>query len=108
MSVQNQSAAFDVSTATTTAVVAAVAGKKIAVYSYAFVNGAATGNSLQFKSGSANLSGVMQLPLAVGGGLTHNSGASTVSLFTTDSSAALNITTSAATQVGGHISYKYV
>lgn len=108
MAVQNQSASFDVSAATTTAVVAAVDGKKISVYGYAFVNGVATGNSVQFKSGSANLSGVMQLPLAVGGGIVSNSPADTVALFTTAAGAALNVTTTAATQVGGHVAYKYV
>lgn len=108
MAVQNQSAAFDVSAATTTAVAAAVDGKKISVYGYTLVNGVVTGNSVQFKSGSSNLSGVMQLPLAVGGGLVANSGDGTVALFTTAAGAALNVTTTAATQVGGHISYKYV
>ena len=107
MAVQNQSAAFDVSAATTTAVVAAVEGKKISVLNYGLYNGVATGNSVQFKSGSTNLTGVIQLPLAVGG---HNltSGSGDVALFTTAAGAALNITTTAATQVGGHVAFKYV
>lgn len=108
MAAQNQVASFDVNTATTTAVVPAVAGKKIVVYAYAFVNGVATANSVQFKSGSTAVSGVLQLPLAVGGGIVASSGSDTISLFTTVESAALNVTTTAATQVGGHVSYKYV
>ncbi len=108
MAVQNQTVAYDVSTATSTTVVPAVAGKKIAVYQYTLVNGVATGQSVLFKSGSTNLSGVMQLPLAVGGGLVSPSGSDTVSVFTTAESAAFVVTQSAATQVGGHFSYKYV
>jgi len=108
MAVQNQSAAFDVSAATTTAVVAAVEGKKISVLNYGLYNGVATGNSVQFKSGSTNLTGVIQLPLAVGGGQNLTSGSGDVALFTTAAGAALNITTTAATQVGGHVAFKYV
>lgn len=108
MAVQNQSAAFDVSAATTTAVVAAVEGKKISVYGYTLINGVTSPNSVQFKSGSTNLSGVMQLPLNVCLGLVANSGDGTVALFTTAAGEALNITTTAATQVGGHIAFKYV
>jgi hypothetical protein len=68
----NQSAAFDANTAAAQTAVAAVAGKRIVVYGYALVNGVATAQTIQFKSASTtNLSGVMSLPSAVGGGVAH-------------------------------------
>jgi hypothetical protein len=106
--VQNQTASIDFNTAATQTVVPAVAGKRIVVYGYALFNGVATAQSVQFKSGSTLLAGVQQLPLSVGGGAVVFSGDQTISLFTTNPGDALSLTMTAATQVGGHISYKYV
>jgi hypothetical protein len=105
----NQSAAFDANTAAAQTAVAAVAGKRIVVYGYALVNGVATAQTIQFKSASTtNLSGVMSLPSAVGGGVATSSGDKDTALFMTNPGEALTITLSAATQVGGHIAYKLV
>lgn len=107
MAVTNQSAAVDISTATTTAVVAAVTGKRIVVYNYTLVNGVATGQSVQFKSGTTALTGVIQLPLAVGGGLAPSSGSELTCLFATARGEALNLVSTAATQFGGSVAYQY-
>lgn len=106
--VQNQTAAIDFSTAATQAVVPAVAGKRIVVYGFTLFNGVATGQSVQFKSGASNLGGVIQMPLSVGGPVSAYSGDQSISLFTTSIGDALSMVMSAATQVGGFISYKYV
>jgi len=104
----NQSAAIDVNTATTTAVAAAVAGKRIAVYAYQLANGVATGQSIQWKSGTNTLTGVIQLPASVGGTAAATAGNPQLALFYTDAGAALSLTTTAATQVGGFVAFKYV
>jgi hypothetical protein len=106
--VQNQTASIDFNTAATQTVVPAVAGKRIVVYGYALFNGVATAQSVQFKSGSTLLAGVQQLPLSVGGGSVVFTGDQSISLFTTNPGDALSLTMTAATQVGGHVSYKYV
>lgn len=106
--VQNQTAAIDFNTAATQTLVPAVATKRIVVYGIALFNGVATGQSVQFKNGSANLSGVVQLPTAVGGTVQAWSGDQSISLFSTDIGVALTMVMSAATQVGGVISFKYV
>jgi hypothetical protein len=106
--IQNQVAPIDFSTAATQTVIPAVAGKRVIVYAYSLFNGVATGQSVQFKSGSNLLSGVMQLPAAVGGPIAASTGDQSIGLLMTDVSAGLTMTMSAATQVGGHISYKYV
>ena len=108
MAASNDSYAYDVSAATTTAVAAAVAGKRIEVLGYTFINGVATAQSVVFKSGTTAISGVMQLPQSIGGGLVNNGGERTTCLFRTAVGSALNVTQSAATQVGGHISFRYV
>lgn len=106
--VQNQGLPIDFNTAATQTVVAAQAGKRIVVYSYALTNGVATGQAVQFKSGSNNLTGVMQLANAVGGMTNDASPTGTVALFFTDVGVALTMSMSAATQVGGYIAFKYV
>jgi hypothetical protein len=106
--VQNQTASIDFNTAATQTVIPAVAGKRIVVYGYVLFNGVATAQSVQFKSGSTLLAGVQQLPLSVGGGAVVYTGDQSISLFMTNIGDALSLTMTAATQVGGHISYKYV
>lgn len=106
--VQNQTAVIDFNTIATQTVVPAVTGKRIVVLGYALFNGVATAQAVQFKSGSTVLAGVQQLPNSVGGGAVVYSGDQSIGLFTTNSGEALSLTMSAATQVGGHVSYKYV
>lgn len=106
--VSDQSAAIDFNTAATQTLAAAVAGKRIVVLQYALVNGVATGQSVQFKSGTNNLTGVMQLPQSIGGQLAVNGGSEQTAVFMTDAGAALSMVMSAATQVGGHIAFRYV
>lgn len=105
--VTDQSAPVDFNTAATQTLVAAVPGKRILLLQYTLVNGVATGQSVQFKSGSNNLSGVMQLPAAVGGMLATNGGSEQTAVFMTDPGAALSMVMSAATQVGGHVAFRY-
>lgn len=106
--IQNQSAAVDFNTAATQSVVAGVAGKRIVVYGLFLVNGVATAQTVQFKTGSSTLTGVLALPSAVGGGLVASSGHPQLGLFTTANGDALSMVMSAATQVGGSVLFKYV
>lgn len=105
--VQNQSLPIDFNTIATQTLVPAVAGKRIVVFGYTLVNGVATGQAVQFKSGTNNLTGAMQLVNAVGGITAVDSGSDTVAVFFTDVGAALSMSMSAATQVGGHVAFKY-
>lgn len=92
-----QSAAISVTTGTTT-LVAAVAGKKIKVYSYAVVATAA--GTVQFKStGGSNLSGAMSF--SANGGISCAPGDDP--WFLTATGEGLQIATSGA--VEGHLSY---
>lgn len=108
MALGNQSAVISAATAADQTIVPAVAGKKIAVLGYVVVNGVATGQTITWKSGSTAISGAMPLPQSVGGGLSVPAGHPQVGYFTTAESAALVLTMSAATQVSGHVAYKYV
>lgn len=106
--VQNQSAAIDFSTIATQTLVPLNAGRRIVVLGYMLVNGAATAQAIQFKSGANLLGGVMQLPNAVGGAINDATADASIGLFMTDPGVALTMTMSAATQVGGYIDFKYV
>lgn len=106
--VANQTASIDINTIAANVIVTGVAGKRICVFNYTLVNGVATAQSVQWKSGSTNLSGVIQLPLSVGGGLSPVSGSEDLALFMTAPGVDLTCTLTAATQVGGHISYKLI
>lgn len=106
--IMNQSAPIDFNTAATQTAVAAVAGKRIVVLTYALVNGVGTGQTVQWRSNTTtNLSGVMQLPQAIGGGIAFSAGRDNTGLFFTAPGEALSLVMSAATQVGGHIAYYY-
>lgn len=107
MAVQNTSAAVDFNTIATQTLVTGVAGKRIVVYGYLIDNGVATAQSIQFKSGSNNLTGVMQLPQQIGGVINDASGSDSTALFVTDVGATLGLAMTAATQVGGYVSYKF-
>lgn len=106
--VQDQTLPIDFSTAATQAVIPAVAGKRILVFGVWLVNGVATAQTVQFKSGANNLTGVMSLPSAVGGTLPLSSGSDDVAVFFTDVGAALSMVQSAGTQVGGVVAFKYL
>lgn len=105
---QNQSTPVDFNTIATQTVVAAVPGKRIVVFGYALFNGVATAQSVQFKSGTTNLTGVQQMPLSVGGGLVDNSASERIALFVTNPGDALGMAMTAATQVGGRLAYQYI
>jgi hypothetical protein len=108
--ISNQSAAVDVNSSGANTIVAAPGRntQRIAVLGYVLANGAGSAQSAQFKSGSTNLSGAMSLPSTVGGSLAAQAGAETVGLFVTNPGDALTLTLTAATQVAGHVSYRYV
>lgn len=108
MALSNTSAPIDFNTAATQTVVAAVAGKRVVVTAWFTVNGVATAQSIQFKSGSNNLTGVMQLPLTIGAVLNDAAPSETADVFFTDVGVALTMVMSAATQVGGYVSYRYL
>lgn len=94
-------AKVDMSTATTTAIVAATTGKKIKVVSYTLVGGGAT--NVTWKSATTALTGAIPLiastVVAVGG---QQDGGH---VLETAAGEALNLTNSAAVQVSGHVSY---
>lgn len=106
--VQAQTAAIDFNTAATQTLVPAVAGKRIAVFAYVLVNGVATAQTIQFKSNTTNLGGVIALPSSVGGGVVASTGDHNLAWFVAGDSVALTMVMSAATQVGGHLVYQYV
>lgn len=101
----NQFAAVDFSTAATQTLVAAVAGKRVYVVGYQLYNGVATAQTVQFKSGSNLLTGVESLPSSVGGGAVLPLAPDKRCWFFTDVGAALTMVMSAATQVGGSVSF---
>lgn len=105
MSLNHQTAAIDFNTAATQTVVAAVTGKRIIILGYKLFNGVATAQTVQFKSGSNLLAGVEALPSAVGGGLVAPLAPAGRYWFFTDPGVALTMVMSAATQVGGSISF---
>lgn len=105
--IQNQSAVVDVSAIANTTVVTGIPGKRIIVFGYVLINGVATAQSIVFKSGTTALSGVKQLPLSVGGGIVAAPGDASLCYFLTAPGDNLVLTTTAATQVGGHVAYKY-
>jgi len=87
------------STATDTAVVAAITGKSIRVHAVATVAGGA--NNLLFKSGTTALCGTMALAANGGFVLPYNE----AGWFVTAASEALNLTTSAAVATGATVVY---
>lgn len=106
--IQNQSAAVDFNTAAAQTVVTGVAGKRIVVYGYLLTNGVATAQSVQWRSGSTNLTGVMQMPLSIGATLSVQTGHDHVGVFQTNPGDNLVLNMTAATQVGGFVDFKYV
>lgn len=101
----NQSAPVDFSTIASQTLVAAVTGKRVYVVGYVLLNGVATAQTIQFKSGSNLLGGVMSLPSAVGGGAVAPLAPPGRCWFFTDVGVALTMAMTAATQVGGHVEY---
>lgn len=106
MVADNQFASVDFSTAATQTVVAAPkANQRVYIVGVSLFNGVATAQSVQFKSGSNLLSGVEQLPLAVGGGYVLPLAPQGRCWYFTDQGVALTMVMSAATQVGGTVAY---
>lgn len=106
MVADNQFASIDFNTAATQTVIAAPsANQRIYVVGYFISNGVATAQTLQFRSGSSNLSGVVSLPSAVGGGAVMPLAPPGRAWFFCAPGTALTMVQSAATQVAGHVAY---
>lgn len=106
MVADNQFASVDFNTiATQTVIAAPPAGKRIYVVGVAIFNNVATAQSIQFKSGSNLLSGVEQLPNAIGGGYILPLAPPGRCWFFTDQGVALTMPMTAATAVAGNIAY---
>lgn len=106
--INHQFASVDFNTAATQSVIPAVAGKRIYVLGYIILNGVATAQTIQFKSGTNLLGGVMALPSAVGGGVVAPVCSDDRCWFFTDPGAAFSMVMSAGTQVAGHVVYTQV
>jgi len=87
--------AVDIDTATTTALVAAVANKQIVVVNIALT--VASGQTIQWQSGSTAISGPM--------GAGYTAGDAWSGLMETVAGEALNLVTTSTGQVAGHITY---
>ena len=96
-------AAVAASTLGDNAIVAAVPGKKIRVRAFALFNGVATAQNVKWRSGTTDLTGLLYGALAVG--KLAEGQASDDCLFETVAGQALNLNLSAATVVGGWVSY---
>ena len=106
--INHQFAAVDFNTAATQTVIpASSTGRRIFVIGYVLLNGVATAQTVQFKSGANLLGGVMALPSSVGGGVVAPVCSDDRCWFYTDPGAALSMVMSAGTQVGGHIVFAY-
>jgi len=110
-----QYASVDISSATTTTVVAAVAGKKIFVHGFFLViSGAVTPNTVTWRSGSTDISGPIINVNAAGGGdpivltspTVSNGHGGNIPTLETAAGEALNIVTGAADQVSGYVVYE--
>ena len=88
-------AVIDISTATTTAIVAAVSGKRIVVVNLVIYVG--SGQTIVWKSGTTALSGPI--------GASYTAGDAYDGLIETVAGEALNLTTTAAAVVAGHLTY---
>lgn len=86
-------------------IVAAVTGKKIRVKGYAITNGAATANSVKWRSGTTDISGLYFSAAALGPIIVHDLAPSGDFYFETVAGQALNLNLSAATAVGGAVQY---
>lgn len=100
-------AVVNISTATTTEIIAAVAGRKIVIVGYNLH--AAADQTVIFKRGSTALSGEMQLIKGTccnpGGVAPYTEGYGQQGWFETIQNEAFNITTSTTGLLGGHITY---
>jgi hypothetical protein len=106
VALDTQSAALSVSASGDTAIVPAVAGKRIELVALVAVNAVATAQAITLKSGSTALTGAMALPSSIGGTLVIER--ATPAWFRADAGAALNLNLSAATAVGGFVVFRYV
>lgn len=86
------------------AVVAAVAGKKIRVRGFGILNGVATAQNVKWRSGATDITGLLYGFLAVGP-LADAQAPANDFLFETVAGQALNLNLSAATAVGGWVTY---
>lgn len=86
---------FDTSLATTTAIVAGVADKRIVVTNLVVV--VSSGQTIIWRSGSDDISG--ELPES------YTTGDNELGILETEPGEALNLVTSAASQASGHLTY---
>ena len=89
------------------AVVAAVAGKRVKVYKFVIVNGAATAQTITIKDkASGSTLATLYLPSSIGGGLVLGNGStSECPVFMSVDGGAFIVNLSAATAVGGFVQY---
>lgn len=90
-----QRVSIDISSATTTAIVAAVAGKHIVVLNVVIT--VASGQTIVWKRGTTALSGAIAE--------SYTAGDAHAGLFETGPDEALNLTTTSVDQVSGHLTY---
>lgn len=88
-------------------VVAAIPNAKIVVIGYALTNTVATAQSVQFRTTTTGVSGVIGLPSSIGGGMLWDGGPECPA-FATGFGEPLNIALGASTAIGGHITYMVV
>lgn len=86
-------------------IVAAIAGKRIAVYGYVLV--AAGAVTARFESGAGGTALTGQMSFAANGGVSCPL-SSGKAWFITTTSQALNLELSSAVSVAGHITYEYI
>lgn len=107
MAATTQHAAIATATLGDNTIAAAVAGKRIVLVGYVITNSVATAQSIQWKSGAAtDLSGVIGLSSAIGGGISvHGTEQNPVLVGARGDALVLELT--AATAVAGHVAFKY-
>lgn len=85
-------------------VIAAVPGKRIIVIGYVVTNTVATGQTIQFRTTTTGVTGVIAIPSAIGGGISYQGGPDCPA-FQTGFNEPLNIALAASTAIAGHITY---
>lgn len=85
-------------------VVAAIPNKRIIVTGYVITNTVATAQSVQWRTTTTGVTGVIALPSAIGGGISYQGGPDCPA-FQTGFNEPLNIALGASTAIAGHITY---
>lgn len=85
-------------------VIAAIPGKRIIVIGYVVTNTVATAQSVQFRTTTTGVTGVIGIPSSIGGGISYQGGPECPA-FMTGFNEPLNISLGASTAIAGHITY---